>query len=590
MSATSLTSVTYVLPNPDFVDPAQHPAPRPARVNSTLSFAYLTSFNLRTLSTNGASPGKAASGLLYTPTLTPGSPCINASGPYVPANATRIQNLPDAEYDLVALAPWLSPECVQEYFAAARHADGLVRAFLFWLPNDTGVETPPEVSDAVWGLGDGGSWKRDNDYPVYALPGASAAELMQASDEYSGNMTEVPFGHNLTEFYDSRDYVRLYVDIDTAGSTSQLPSLWVFLLVVLGILLAIIGFTSFVMHWLQRRRRQVLRRRVANGEVDLEALGIKRLTVPQEVLNGMPLYTYGTGAPVAPAAAVLQDKLDASEPRGSRPSAARKTSFRPTPLQQPTCAICLDDFVPAGAAEGEAEAEAEAEADEGTIVRELPCHHIFHPECVDTFLRESSSLCPICKRSALPRGYCPRGVTNAMVRRERAVRRLRERGAVEDGPEAAGNAGGMEQGGGGTLGERLRVRGVASMARMVGGRRVVSAPVRSSTPLAQTSTGGQGSMTEMMTPPPPSHPAPPPAPIPGRPRSTTAPIAATAQPSTQVQIQPPSTAGRREWARQRAVAMLGRRDGEGTPVDPDAEESRGTPGWRKALRGLFPSR
>jgi hypothetical protein len=32
---------------------------------------------------------------------------------------------------------------------------------------------------------------------------------------YSGNMTNVPHGHDLTELYDSRQYVRLFVDIDT---------------------------------------------------------------------------------------------------------------------------------------------------------------------------------------------------------------------------------------------------------------------------------------------------------------------------------------------------------------------------------------
>jgi hypothetical protein len=35
-----------------------------------------------------------------------------------------------------------------------------------------------------------------------------------------------------------------------------------------------------------------LRRRIQSGELDLEQLGVKRLTVPRRVLEEMPLYTY----------------------------------------------------------------------------------------------------------------------------------------------------------------------------------------------------------------------------------------------------------------------------------------------------------
>lgn len=331
---------------------------------------------------------------------------------------------------------------------------------------------------------------------------------------------------------------------------------------VLGILLAIIGATSLLMHWLQRRRRQTLRRRVANGEVDLEALGIKRLTVPQEILDGMPLYTYGSGTPVPPTAAKddpAAAKLES--PRSSRPTsplptarpapALRAHSFRPTPLQQPTCAICLDDFVPG------------SEGTEGTIVRELPCHHIFHPECVDTFLRDSSSLCPMCKKTALPKGYCPRTVTNAMVRRERVMRRVRER--VTTGPDPE-----VERTGEGAdslpplnfIGGRLRTHTLSSLANFRAGRRISSAPVSTSQ-----------AMTEMTSPASA-------APALVRSNSATSP-----NPTATPRVQPPSTAGRREWARQRAIAMLGRR----APTDPDEEEQRSRPGWRKALGTVFPA-
>jgi uncharacterized membrane protein len=126
----------------------------------------------------------------------------------------------------------------------------------------------------MWGLNDGGIWKSQNKYPVYAVPGQTGALMMHHLGKYSGNMTDVENGHLLTEMYDSRDYVRLYTEIATANPAS-LPSLWVFLLLILGILLVIIAVTSLLMHYIQRKHRQALLRRVANGEVDLEALGIK---------------------------------------------------------------------------------------------------------------------------------------------------------------------------------------------------------------------------------------------------------------------------------------------------------------------------
>ncbi|KAH9826332.1 Ring finger domain [Teratosphaeria destructans] len=542
-AAQSLQVVTYDLPDPD-VDPDRREAP----VNSSISFFYRTTGNIRTLSTNGAAPGHHVTGLLYTPDLGPHSPCDNITARDLPVNVTRQANLPNEDYNLIAIAPWTTPQCVQQYFAAAR--DDPVRGFLWFLPGDNTSNTPPEVNSETWTLGDGGTWKTQNNYPVYAIDGVSAKALVAASADYSRNMTDVPYGHLLTEMYDPRDYVRLYLDIDTAGSSTTLPSLWVFLLVVLGILLGIIAATSFLMHWLQRRRRQRLRRRVENGEVDLEALGIKRLTVPQAVLDDMPLYTYGTRAPVEAPSTKEETRQTCPSRPGSpapdaRPVPAITASYRPTPLSQPTCAICLDDFVPA------------SEGTEGTTVRELPCHHIFHPECVDIFLRDNSSLCPMCKKTALPKGYCPTHVTNAMVRRERMVRRIRERVTIDDdeSPDAPPH----------TLTARLRARArtFSGLSHFGTGRRVVSAPLPSTASTSQP-------MSEM--------PPPPPAPL----VRSNSDVRTAGQP----RVQPPNTASRREWARQRAIAMLGRR---AAPPDGEVEpEAGGGSRWRKVARGVFP--
>jgi hypothetical protein len=325
-----------------------------------------------------------------------------------------------------------------------------MRGFIFYLP-DNGTTQPPPVSSAVWDLGDAGNWKSANGYPVYAVPSDIGQDMIHQSSLYSGNMTSVPYGHQISELpgIDPRDYVRIYTEIHVSVA-GQIPSLWVLLLAIIAVLFLMLALTSGAMHLILRSRRKSLQRRVANGEVNLEALGIKRLTVPQEHIDKLPLFTYK-----------LEDEKDKLQPprtkkngtsttttvepdvasEGSSASAkhASKSQDLPAPLSpisviddnisspdsilackylpqsQPTCPICLDDF-----------------ESRTTTIRELPCGHIFHPACIDSFLSNNSSLCPMCKKSVLPKGYCPMTITNAMVRRERNIRRLRSRVMIND--------------------------------------------------------------------------------------------------------------------------------------------------------------
>lgn len=231
----------------------------------------------------------------------------------------------------------------------------------------------------------------------------------------------------------------------TIGHRNPLPGLWLFLLIVLAVLLGIVGLTSFSMHMLQYRHLQRLRRRVANGQVDLEALGIKRLSVPRRILEKFPVRIYvPEPAPTVPAPThslpvsprpirpisnpprtppPVRYFAPPSPPLPPSPTPARRRQSHDrrnyhlthdTTLQrgysQSQCSICLDDFIPYS-----------------TAVRELPCLHVFHPNCIDQFLETQSSLCPLCKVSALPRGYVPPQLTNATVRRERNLRRMRAR-------------------------------------------------------------------------------------------------------------------------------------------------------------------
>lgn len=496
MSASGLSITTYEYPDSTA---GSQPVSQFQHVNASISYAYDLRGNIVTLSSNTATSGADLVGFLYYPALASDDACTTASAQYVPSNVTKRADLPPA-YDMVALAPWISPSCTLKYLNVIQNNLD-VTALIFFIPGQ-GAQIPPSPNDAAWDLGDGGQWKSDNHYPVYAIPTNDAETILDQMANYSGNLTSAPYADQLVAIYKPSDYVRLYVDIDLAGG-GGLPSIWVFLLIILAILLAVIGLMSLCLHFVQRRRRSALRRRIVNGELDMEALGIKRLNVPQERIDKMPVYPYR----VHPSQRA--DGYGAA--KGESALAVSQTSV--SGLYQPACAICLDDFVA-----GESK------------VRELPCKHIFHPECIDMFLLENSSLCPLCKTSVLPPGYCPTKITNQMVRRERNARRVRERRSQF----AAYNNG--------QAGAPRRAR-FGHFSR----RYPQSSPDTTNLP-----TG----TVEMVDIEPTLPPGPPPA------------------------------NGRREWARRRALAMLGPR---ALPADIAGEDTQQrVSGPRKFLGRVFP--
>lgn len=318
------------------------------------------------------------------------------------------------------------------------------------------------------------------------------------------------------------------------------------------------------MHIIQRRRRNDLRERVLNGQVDLEALGVKRLTVSQQVLDKLPIHIYTAGSTNEPEKAV-ESHAQSSRPGAPSTLVAAETGAKAPPLSrhssaptvpttgmssswsQPTCPICMDDF----------------EANE-TQVRQLPCHHIFHPECIDTFLLNHSSLCPMCKQSVLPKGACPVNITNVMVRRERHINRMRARSArtANSQPSSVPGTTPVSL----PLPSRPAIA-LGSLSSRIGGaitgRRIFSAPEQ---------TQSRPRDIEMGTTPPAEAPL-------------------QHQPAEIPPVQPPSpnnqdcspTQNRREWARQRALAMLGPRH-----APSDAEEEERVPRWRRLVRKVFP--
>lgn len=352
------------------------------------------------------------------------------SAPHVPDDAVRRPDLPPTNYFLIALSPWISPECSRSYLDAASRDP--INAFIFYRP-DTANEPPPPPDAPEWDLEGSGKWKEQSRFPIYAISGQAGRDMMNNLSLYSGDMASVPYGPNISDMYalDPNDYVRVWTEL-RVSTPSSLPGLWVYFLIIVGVLLVVITLISFLMHLVQSRRRASLARRVRAGEVNLEGMGIKRLVVSMEHIKSFPLFTYhyepsvsspptsprhgrarrGSRDPgaIVPTSATSNRTSSFSEKSPSSPTGA----FQAATDYQPVCEICLQQY-----------------QNRVTVIRELPCGHIFHPECIDEFLNEVSSLCPLCKACMLPRGYCPK-ITNVMVRRERAIRRLRDRVEIED--------------------------------------------------------------------------------------------------------------------------------------------------------------
>ncbi|EEH18963.2 hypothetical protein PABG_01282 [Paracoccidioides brasiliensis Pb03] len=448
MTANTLDTVVFAIPSSERSQLAT-----PVQLDASISFELRIGGRIRTLSTTNAGDGFDIRGLLYVADLDPEDPCKQMTAPFVPANATRKSNLPNVNI-LISIAPWVSPTCTLSFLAAQSRSSPL--ASIFYRP-DASTDIPPPMDDPIWDLNDGDKWKAANKFPVYAIPGEYGTTLMRALSEYSGDLAEVPHGRDLARTFDDDELIRLYSKIGIRSNGSSLPSIWVFLLAVLGILIGIILSLSIAVRLVQIHRRGALERRVAAGEVDLETLGIRRLNVPQNILDKMPLYIHhelgknefltpppttevmpnhpseeSHKGPVDQKRHFLQlvsplkcmssasealftqkfQSLSLPTPSLKSPTTAFSTNQRghnQLAFSQTTCSICLDDYV-----SGE------------TTVRQLPCQHLFHPECIDNFLLQNSSLCPVCKKSVLPRGYCPEKITHVMVRQERLARQLRE--------------------------------------------------------------------------------------------------------------------------------------------------------------------
>ena len=261
------------------------------------------------------------------------------------------------------------------------------------------------------------------------------------------------------------------------------------------------------MHYYQRRNRRVLERRIRSGEVDLEGLGIKRLRVPREAVNNLPTFIY---VPSENKPVDTNEPMQISSQAPSESAAPVSSVPDHTLWVQPTCPICLEDFTP-----------------HETTVRSLPCHHIYHPACIDPFLLGNSSLCPVCKAKVVPQdenAYTHEPVTNAMVRYERRARRIRLNREVR-----RAQTGRVEIQGGDNGGRFTNLRRACGRDR-----RIVSAP--NAAPAAS-----QIEMYEVGN------------------RAVSSPIAVPNPETSAIQTRPPADSSmRREWISRRMSALVGR--------------------------------
>ncbi|KAJ2902828.1 hypothetical protein MKZ38_000022 [Zalerion maritima] len=392
-----------------------------SRQQPDLAYSETINYNITTISSRYAETDNGViQGFLYVPALQSTDYCYEWAQENIPTNVTHRTDLPPTDLRRIAIAPWVDIECTQDYLSAARNEG--IRAMLFYRPGGGTNSKPRSGNDIIWALDDSFLWKEQNRFPVYALPSLLGEEIVNHLADYNGDVSSVPNGSEISEVYQPNDgdYIRIWTEI-TVSTESDIPQVWVFALAILAIIGGVILLTSGGMHGIHYRRRRALRRRVENGKVDLEALGIKKIPVPRWATKDQkrwPLLKYspldppdGTQPPLSPMSSVFS---------GTTAGLSREAHRALFPTDhQPRCEICTRYFV-----------------NMSTLIKEAPCGHIFHPECIDEYTTKSS-LCPLCKTCLLPKGWSPK-ISNAMVRRERSIRKCREVIEVDPDEECNG--------------------------------------------------------------------------------------------------------------------------------------------------------
>mmetsp|Transcript_76705 Transcript_76705/g.220166 ORF Transcript_76705/g.220166 Transcript_76705/m.220166 type:complete len:735 (+) Transcript_76705:650-2854(+) len=127
-----------------------------------------------------------------------------------------------------------------------------------------------------------------------------------------------------------------------------------------------------------------LRMRQLEANADGQPPGMARLQrrgLTQAEIDSFPVTAYGLSAAPRPSAEV-GDGTTEGDSALERQAPADLSSDSLFDEEGDTCAICLTEFK------------------EGDRVKSVPCGHMYHPECIDTWLRNAPK-CPLCQQHVL---------------------------------------------------------------------------------------------------------------------------------------------------------------------------------------------
>lgn len=142
---------------------------------------------------------------------------------------------------------------------------------------------------------------------------------------------------------------------------------------------------------------------------------------------------------------------------------------------QVTCAICQSSFLPPREVPGKAMYEVET-------LRQLPCKHVFHQECVDNWLTNHSGVCPYCSQNVKDMLSEAKKKGEALV----TVASVPEAGGTGRAPVASGSGG--QPTGGVCAGASLEAEGSGSRERIEEG----SGPCATEREVEREEEGGRG--------------------------------------------------------------------------------------------------
>ncbi|ORY07124.1 hypothetical protein K493DRAFT_332896 [Basidiobolus meristosporus CBS 931.73] len=179
------------------------------------------------------------------------------------------------------------------------------------------------------------------------------------------------------------------------ANEKSFPSVWEFTLIIVVVLLFLSLVISVAMHChlYRLRRNYALRNNIPDGT--------EMMVIHKSALGKLPIKVWHAKGDLRarPALGKNEENHQFTVVMEPPPAYDPKSMISPHQLKsddeetaQSVCPICLDDFK------------------DGEEVRELPCCHYYHLECIDPWLTTKSGTCPMCKlpiSSDLTPAYLP---------------------------------------------------------------------------------------------------------------------------------------------------------------------------------------